>query len=67
MEKKIFGLTPDEIRRQGRDTHEVDPQYKMSPINPEAGFLEPCIDGAKKILEDPQKKEMFYRIYRGKN
>ena len=50
MEKTIFGLTIDEIRRQGRNTHAVDPQHSMGPINSEAGFLEPCIDGGQKNI-----------------
>lgn len=66
MEKKIFGLTPDEITRQGRSTHAVAPQHKLGPIDPDADFLEPCIKGGQKILADPQKREMFHRIYRGK-
>ena len=62
MEKKIFGLTEEEIKKQSGKATKLP---KSSPIRPEDEFLEPCIRGAEKILNDPEKKEMFYRIYRG--
>lgn len=61
----IFGYTLEQIARMGKTTHDVDPEYRLSPINPSDGPLDPCIRGGKKILEDPDKKEMFCRIYRG--
>lgn len=66
MSEKIFGITLEEIKRQSSSTHAVDPQSNMEPINPNDGFLEPCIRGGKKILDDPDKKDMFNRIYTGK-
>ena len=64
-DKKIFGLTPEELDRlSGNREPAVDPQYKMKPINP-GETLEPCIRGAQKILDDPEKKAMMERIYRG--
>ena len=63
--KTIFGYTPEYIARMGKTTHDVDPQSKLSPINPNDDLLDPCIRGGEKILKDPQKKEMFRRIYRG--
>lgn len=66
MSEKIFGLTQDEIKRQSGTTNAVDPESNMGPVNPEDGFLEPCIRGGKKILQDPEKKEMFNFIYTGK-
>lgn len=66
--KKLFNMTEEQIRKQAgtRIGYDIDPESKMSPINPSDTFLEPCIRGSKKILDDPEKREMFYRIYRGK-
>ena len=66
MERRVFGLTEEEISCQSKDNYSVDPEHKMSPINPDDVFLEPCIRGGEKILDNPEKKEMFKRIYRGK-
>ncbi len=66
MSEKIFGLTPEQIKRQSGNAHAVDPQSQMGPINPDDGLLDPCIRGSKKILDDPEKQAMFNRIYRGK-
>ncbi|MBQ8042810.1 MAG: hypothetical protein IJ272_01500 [Clostridia bacterium] len=66
MSKTIFGLTKEEVSRQCGLQHAVDPEHKMSPINSNDSFLDACISGGQKILQDPQKREMFYRIYRGK-
>ncbi len=63
--EKIFGYTPEQIVCMSKTTHEVDPEYRLSPINPNDGTLDPCIRGGEKILKDPQKKEIFRRIYRG--
>lgn len=63
--EKIFGLTLEQIRNQAGKSHEVDPEYAMGPINPNDTFLEPCLRGAQKILDDPEKKEMMKRILRG--
>ena len=63
--KKIFGYTPEQIARMGRATHDVDSESRLSPINPNEDPLDACIRGGEKILQDPQKKEMFCRIYRG--
>lgn len=65
-EEKIFGLTQEEIRKQtGKRGYDVDPEFNMGPINPRDTFLEPCLRGSDKILNDPEKKEMMYRIFRG--
>ena len=66
--KKIFNMTEEEIKRQaGTNTgYDIDPESKMSPINPNDTLLEPCIRGSAKIMKDPEKREMLYCIYRGK-
>ena len=66
--KKMFNLTDEQIRKQAgtKTRRDIDPESKMSPISPCDTFLEPCIRGGEKILADPEKREMFYRIYRGK-
>lgn len=67
--KDMFNMTGEQIKKQmgTRQSHDVDPESKFSPIAPGDTFLEPCIRGGEKILNDPEKREMFYRIYRGKN
>jgi len=67
MMKKLFNMTEEQIRKQSgtRPGYDIDPESKMSPISPNDTFLEPCIRGSQKIMNDPKKKEMFYRIYRG--
>ena len=66
-DEKIFGLTKEQIRKQsGSRDHAVDPESKAKPIREGDTFLEPCIKGSQKILNDPEKKAMFNRIYRGK-
>jgi len=67
--KDMFNITGEQIKKQmgSRKHSDVDPESKMSPINPGDTFLEPCIRGSQKIINDPEKREMFYRIYRGKN
>lgn len=59
---EIFGIDIEEIKRQCT----LNPIHcdKNSPIN-ESEYLEPCIRGAKKILEDNKKREMIKKIYRG--
>ena len=67
--EKIFGLTEEQLMDQLKkcgNLHEVDPQSKMYPIK-SGETLEPCLRGGEKILNDPEEKEMFYRIYRGKS
>ena len=61
MEKEtIFGVPIDEIRRQlqAKPDYDVDPEYKLKPINP-VETLEPCLRGAQKILVDPELKAMM--------
>ena len=66
-DEKIFGLTREQIRKQsGSREHEVDPESKAKPIREGDIFLEPCIRGSEKIMNDPEKKAMLNRIYRGK-
>lgn len=62
--EKIFGYTKEQIRKQVKTDYDVAPEYKRSPIKP-GETLEPCIRGAQKILDDPQKREMMKRIIRG--
>lgn len=62
--EKIFGYTKEQIRKQLKTDYDVDPQYKMNPIKP-GETLEPCIRGAQKILDDPNKREMMKHIFRG--
>ena len=65
--KDMFNMTGEQIRKQmGSRDYDIAPEAKYSPINPNDTFLEPCIRGSQKILNDPEKKEMFYRIYMGK-
>lgn len=62
MQKKLFNLTAEEIKRQsGIKPDRCD--YN-TPIR-SGETLEPCIRGAQKFLESPEKKQMMYRIYRG--
>ena len=63
MEKTVFGLTYEQIERQCSKEHSVDPEFKSRPLNTKE-YLEPCLRGAKKILSSPNKKALFYRIYR---
>lgn len=61
-EKKLFNLTIDQVKRQsGTKPDKCD--YN-TPIR-RGETLEPCLRGSQKFLDDPQKKEMMYRIYRG--
>ena len=62
--EKIFGYTKEQLRKQLKTDYDVDPEYKMKPIKP-GETLEPCIRGAQKILDDPNKREMMKRIIRG--
>lgn len=64
-EKKIFGLTREQIRKQSGKSHDIDPEFASGPINPRDTSFEPCLRGAQKILDDPETKSMMYRIYRG--
>ena len=64
--KDMFNMTGEQIKKQmGSRDYDIDPESKMSPISPGDTFLEPCIRGSQKLLNDPVKREMFYRIYRG--
>ena len=59
--EKIFGISVDEIERQcSMNPIQCD---KNAPIR-ESEYLEPCIRGARKILEDEKKREMVKKIYR---
>ena len=62
--EKIFWYTKEQLCKQLKTDYDVDPEYKMKPIKP-GETLEPCIRGAQKILDDPEKREMMKRIYRG--
>lgn len=63
-DEKIFGLTREQIRKQtGSREHVVDPESKAKPIREGDGFLEPCIRGSQKIMNDPEKIKKFRRIY----
>ena len=50
--------------KQMKSRRDVDSKYKDGPIRRGETF-EPCLRGAKKILDDPEKKEMMHRIYTG--
>ena len=50
--------------KQMKSRHDVDPEYKYGPLR-RGETLEPCLRGAKKILNDPETKEMMHRIYTG--
>ncbi len=65
-EKKIFGLTLEEIRRQTKEPYDVDPQAYMGPIKKDFGTIDPVIEGAKKINEDPELKEFVRDILTSK-
>ena len=62
-EKTIFGLTKEQIKKQS-GTRNNDKPPKDSPIRIDRDPLDACISGSQKILNDPKKREMFYRIYR---
>ena len=60
----IFGMERKEIERQCR----MNPMRTDRDLPIHAGeFLEPCIRGGQKILDDPDLKGMLRRIYRGIN
>ena len=64
-EKKIFGLTEKEVKRQLESTEiAMDPERKFDPLS-KRDSLDSCIEGGKKILKDPHMKEMLGSIYRG--
>ena len=59
-EKMLFNLTREQIRKQsGVRTEKCD--YN-TPIRKGETF-EPCIRGGKKMLSNPEKKEMMRKIY----
>lgn len=61
-ERKLFNLTKEQIKKQiGSRPDKCD--YN-TPIR-RGETLEPCIRGSQKILNDPKKREMLYRIHRG--
>lgn len=66
-EKKIFGLTLEEIRKQTKKTYDVDPQTFMDPIKKDFGTIDPVIEGAKKIIEDPELKGLIKDILTSKS
>ncbi len=59
--KQIFNISLQEIEQQCN----IQPSHcdKNSPL-PDGEYLEPCIRGAHKILQDKSKREMMKRIYR---
>lgn len=60
--KTVFGVDLEKLKKHCSGTqHSCD---SNSPIN-ENEYLEPCIRGGNKILNDPQQKEMMKKIYRG--
>ena len=62
MEEKIFGMTMEEISKL---VGSLEDEYDSNnPIVPEQ-TLEPCLEGAKSIISDPEQKKMFNRIYWG--
>lgn len=64
MDRLIFNMTEDQIKKlSGEKDDKCD--YN-TPITCGETF-EACIRGSKKIIDDPQKKEMMFRIYRSKN
>lgn len=67
IEQNFFGLTPTQITAVFEKVPtDIDPEYTARPINPRGGTaLDVCLKGACRILDDPQKTEMFRRIYRG--
>lgn len=65
MGDKILGIEKAEVRRQLIATEvDVDPESKFSPLKKGKG-IELCVEGGKKILSDPQTREMIGRVYRG--
>lgn len=61
-EKELFNLTEDQIKKQSGSR--PDKCDYNTPIR-RGETLEPCIRGSQKFLDDPQKREMMYRIHRG--
>lgn len=61
--RKIFGVDVREIERLcSKNPILFD---KNSPID-ESEYLEPCLRGAQKIMEDGRKRELLKQIYRSK-
>lgn len=61
--EKIFGVDVKEIERIcSKNPILFD---KNSPID-ESEYLEPCLRGARKILEDEKKRDLLKQIYRRK-
>lgn len=65
MEKKFIGNVPiEEIERQcNADVLKCD---SNSPLDPGYVTLEPAIRGAKKVLADPELREIFKKMYMGR-
>lgn len=61
-EKKLFNLTKEQIKKQSGSR--PDKCDYNTPIR-SGETLEPCIRGSQKFLDDPKKREMLCRIYRG--
>lgn len=61
-EKNLFNLTETQIKKQSGS--KPDKCDYNTPIR-RGETLEPCIRGSQKFLNDPQKREMMYRIHRG--
>ena len=62
MSKLILNMTKEQLRRMaGEEKHRCD---HNTPII-EDETLEPNLRGGDKILGNPEKKDMMYRIYMG--
>lgn len=61
--KFLFGLSLEEMNR--RCMSNDIPCDKNSPINTNE-YLEPCIRGAEKILQDEETKNLIKRFLRGR-
>ena len=59
-DEKIFGMSKEEIRRQC-SIKDLEGDLTQSPIV-KGETLDPCIRGAKKILEDPESLKMVRNI-----
>lgn len=65
----LFNIPIEEVRRQLKASKGHDYDKDLGPIDPNygstTGILDPCIEGGKKILADPETRELVKSILRG--
>lgn len=58
----LFNIPIEEVNRQLQSSKGYDYDKDLGPINANFGTLEPCIEGGKKILNDPKTRELVKSI-----